>query len=227
MKKLFTLLLVLALFTSLAFSQQGMGPGPGVKSYATSTDFVVDTFTEASDIALTSHTGETGATWTTHPSYTSSFSIDSATDRIFPSTDPQAAYASGVPPNANQEACVDIFVHSNVSANVGPCVRMDTSANTMYCARYNSGTNWQLRKLLTGTATTLATSTNQLISVGASKRVCVLANGTTISMTVEGVSEGSVTDSDISGAGRTGVRAAGSILSSTGYHMDNFNARGL
>lgn len=228
MRRLIPIYLMLVLFVGVLPAQQGMGPGPGVKSYGSgSTIFVNDTFTEASDIALTSHTGETGATWTTHPSYASSFNVIGATDRIHPSTDPQAAYASGVPPNANEEACVDVVAVSDVSANIGPCVRVDTSANTMYCARYNSGTSWQLRKGLAGTFSTLATSTNQLISVGNSKRLCVLANGTTISMTVEGTTEGSVTDTDISAAGRTGVRSAGAISSSTGYHLDNFTARGL
>lgn len=236
MRKLYTLILIILLSISLSYSQTKIGgtakvggkTNIGVAIVGGGIDFVTDTFIESgvsSTVTLGSHTGELGATWTFHPSYSASTFIDANTDRVYPAGDPQAYFASGVPPSTTQTVCVEINVLSDVSANIGPCARMDQTANTMYCARYNSGTAYDLRKIIAGTATTLATSTNQLISVGSFKTLCVVTNGTTISMTVNGTSEGSVTDADISSAGRTGFRAAGAVSSSTGYHLDNFHAQ--
>lgn len=229
MRKLFSLVIVVLFAVSLAAQVKiGGGTIQGGTSNATvsTSDFVTDTFTEASDILLGSHTGEVGATWTVHPSYGSTMNVDAATDRIFPTSNPSAFYASGTPPSANYSVCAAVFAHTDVSANIGPCGRMDTSANTMYCARYNSGTSWDLRKVLAGTQSTLTTSTNQLITTGNSKMLCLVMNGTTISMTVEGTTEGGpVTDSDITAAGKAGLRSAGSVTATTGYHLDNFSAR--
>lgn len=236
MKKLFAwlTLVVLLAFTLTAQVKIG-GTGKiggtakvGVEAGGGLTDFVADSFTEASDTALASHTGETGATWTVHPSYAAGTTVDAATDRIFATGDPQAYYASGVPPSANYTVCADVFMASALSVNTGPCGRMSTTLNTMYCLRYNE-TAWQLRKLIDGAGTvTLGSSTNQLITVGNSKRACVVMNGTDISGTVEGVTEiGPITDSAITDAGRAGFRSAGVVTSTTGFHLDNLNARGL
>lgn len=188
-------------------------------------DFVTDTFTEGSDVLLGAHTGELGATWTVHPSYGNVMNLTASLDRIWPTSNPSAFTASGTPPSANYTVCADVFAVTDIAANIGPCGRMDTSANTMYCARYNSGTSWDLRKVLAGTQSTLDTSTSQLISTGTSKRLCLIMNGTTISMTVQGVEEGSVTDTDITAAGKAGVRSSGGASSTTGYHLDNFSAQ--
>lgn len=191
-------------------------------------EFVSDSFTEASDTLLASHTGELGATWTKHGDavYGSIMSVEAATGRISPTSNPSSFYASGTPPSANYRACVDVFAHSNISMNIGPCIRMDTTANTMYCSRYNSGTSWDLRKILAGVQSTLSTSTSNLITLGTSKTLCVHASGTSIWMTVNGATEGSVVvDTDISTAGKAGVRSAGGATTSTGFHLDNFSAR--
>lgn len=189
--------------------------------------FANDTFTEASDTLITSHTGELGATWTKHPDggYGATATIDGATDRLYTVNATTMFYASGTPPSADYPVCVDVFAASNISANAGPCGRVDTTNNTMYCARYNSGTSYELRRILAGAQTTLTSSTNQLISVGASKRLCLVMSGTTISMTVNGTTEGTPTvDTNISAAGSAGVRFSGASTSTTGFHLDNFTA---
>lgn len=192
--------------------------------------FVSDSFTETSDVTVNNHTGETGATWTSHPSYTSNLvTVDAATDRIYPTGDPQCFYASGIPPSADYYVKVDVFAHTNTATNIGPALRIDTSANTMYLVRYRDGIDWQLRKLVTGTASTLGTpSTNQLIGLGAFKTVKLVASGTSLSVYVNDVLEiGPVTDSDISAAGRAGFRSAGGVTSTTGFHLDNLEAGDL
>jgi hypothetical protein len=209
---------------------QGMGRAEGpVGSYtALATVFVSDTFTEVSDVLLSAHIGELGATWTKNgaATYGAIFNLLAATDRIFPISNPTAFYASGSPPSADYSVQCDIFVASDMSANIGPCIRMDTTADTMYQIRYNSGTTWELRRLVAGVAATIGTSTNQLISVGNSKTVKIVVSGTSLSVYINGVLEiGPVTDANISAAGKAGVRAAGTVTGSTGYHLDNFIAQ--
>jgi len=46
-------------------------------------DFVTDTFTEASDTTLASHTGEVGATWTLHPSYSGAALDNDSLKRVY------------------------------------------------------------------------------------------------------------------------------------------------
>ena len=187
-------------------------------------DFVTDTFTESSETVLGSHTGELGATWTVHPSYAASAAVNGTTDRVF-HTGTTAYYASGSPPSADYYVQADFFVASVISVNAGICARMSTSTDTMYSVRLNNGTTWELRLLQPGSGSTLGSSTNQIPSVGQSKTVRLICNGTSISVTVNGVSEISVTDATISAAGKAGIRCAGVGSDSTGYHFDNFSAR--
>lgn len=198
-------------------------PGPIVSS-----DFVTDTFTEASATTLASHTGELGATWTVHPAaaYTGTATVDEIGDRVYPANTVTAYYASGVPPSADYYVQGDIYVMSVTSNNSAICARMDTTANTMYLIRLNNGTTWELRKIVAGTATTLRTSTNQLPSAGQSATIKLVVSGSTITGYVNGVEEmTAITDTDISAAGRAGVRFATGDSASTGYHIDNFSAR--
>ena len=189
-------------------------------------DFATDTFTEASDLTLASHTPEVGGTIVSHPdaSYTSTATIDAATDRIFPNGT-AAYYYSASPPSADYYVQADFFAAAITSVNAAICGRMDTTANTMYIIRLNNGTSWELRKIVAGTATTIGSSTNQLPTNGTSKTVKLIMSGTSISVLVNGVTEISVTDSAISAAGKAGVRFAGAASSTTGFHLDNFSAR--
>ncbi len=197
---------------------------------AVGADFVTDTFTEAggSAVPFASHTGELGATWTVHPdaAYTGTANVDAVTDRVYPANTVTAYYASGSPPSADYYVQGDIYVASIVSNNTAICGRMDTTANTMYLIRLNNGTSWELRKIITGTATTLRTSTNQLPTTGNSATVRLVMNGSTISGFINGVEElTAITDTDISAAGKAGIRFATGSDAITGFHVDNFSAR--
>lgn len=221
--------LLLILPTYLFTGSQEVRRRPIVVAGGGLTDFVTDTFTEGSDILLGSHTGELNATWTKHGDavYGSVMNVDAASDRIFPTSNPSAFYASGVPADADYEVCADIFAHTNISMNIAPCGRMDTTANTMYCTRYNSGTSWELRKILAGVQSTLGSAhTSDLITLGTSKRVCLIMSGTNLSLSIDGIVKvGPISDSDIAAAGRAGVRTSGGATATTGFHLDNFSAR--
>ena len=201
----------------------------GRYSIGGATPFVSDSFTEGSDTALASHTGETGATWTVHPSYSASTTVWAATDRIIPTGSPQCYYASGVPPSADYYVQGSLYVASTIAVNFTIAGRIDTSANNMYIGGYFDGTEWRIRKCIGGGFTTLGTpSTNQLITPGNAKTVKLVMNGTSLSLYVEGVLEvGPVTDSEISAAGRVGFRSSGGVSDTTGFHLENIEAASL
>lgn len=211
-------------------AQQGMGPGPGVKSYGTGeVNFVNDTFTEGSDTVLGSHTGELGATWTQHPSYQpNAVTIDAATDEAYLTADPAAYYASGVPPSADY--CVEgvIKVTSVVSANTAITWRVDTAANTKMIFQLNNGTGWRMRKIVAGTQTTIGSedTTTNIPTVGQTRTMKACSSGNTHTAYINGVQLGTVggTDSSVTAAGRAGVRFVGLGSVSTGYHIESFRA---
>lgn len=199
-----------------------------VPYYVTPRDFFgFDTFTDVSFINLSAHTGEL-ATWTHHPhaNYTSDFFVDAPTDRIY-STGTSAYYLPTTPPSADYYVEADFYLASAISQNAAVCLRMDTTADTMYIVRLNGGTVWEMRRIINGVATTLTggTTTNQLPSVGTSKRGKLVVSGNQLSFYIEGVLEiGPITDSNISATGKAGVRNAGAASATTGIHLDNFIA---
>lgn len=190
--------------------------------------FDSSTFAASVDAALSTYIGQMGESWTHHPhtSYaTGEFTIDAASGRAYP-TNTIAYYASGVPASADYYSELDVFVASVISENIGPCVRMDTTANTFYQFRLRDGTSYELRKTVNdGTPVTLGTSTSNLPSAGQTKRLRIVAKGSQIWGEVDSVlTIGPITDTDITAAGSAGIRASGTATSSTGYHVSNFKA---
>jgi hypothetical protein len=188
--------------------------------------FVEDSFTEASDVNLSSHTGELGATWTHHPhaNYAANVNLDAANDRIY-GAGTSAYYASGTPPSADYFIEGDFYHVSTIAVNIAVCGRMHVTDDTMYLARLTDGATWQVRKIVTASATTLGSSTNQIPTVGNFKRGKLVMAGDQISFYVEGVLEiGPITDSAITAAGKVGVRSTNASAASTGIHLDTLTA---
>lgn len=235
-KALSTLLVTLLLVGTLATGQVKVGGSAkigGTAKVATQVgggevDFVTDTFTEASDISLTSHTGELGATWTQHTSYPAAPNLDADNDQIYPAGDPSAAHASGVPPSADY--CVEgvVKVESIVSANAAITWRVDTAANTKMIFQLNNGTGWRMRKIVAGTQTTIGAedTTTNIPSVGETRTMRACSVGDAHTAYINGVLLGTVggTDASVTAAGRAGVRFSGPIAETTGYHFQSFRA---
>lgn len=188
--------------------------------------FITDTFTEASDVDLSSHTGEGGVTWTDHPhvNYVGSFTVDAATDRIW-GNDTAGYFASIVPSSPDYAVEADFYLHSAISQNVAVCARMDITDDTMYYGRLNNGTSWQLFRRVAGTSLQLGSdSTNQLPTAGNFKTGRLVVQGDKVSFYVNDTLEiGPITDSSITAAGRAGVRNAGAATATTGIHLDNLS----
>lgn len=224
MNKLIYFLFSVIILVGIAPSQRNVH-----RATSGATNFVNDTFTEAGSSSpdLNTHTGEVGATWTHHPhaNYTSTTILDQSLDEIYTNSGTTAYYASGTPPSADYCAEGVVVDYSHISANAAVTLRMDTTADTMYLFRLNSGTAWEVRKIVSASATTLGTSsTTNLPSPGQSRTMTLCVVGTTLTAYVDGValSGPGGTDSSISAAGKCGTRFSGAVSSTTGFHFTSF-----
>lgn len=242
MRRLLSLLILLVLAWSITAQQKLAGTAKlggvvksSVQASAGETNFVNDTFTEASDTELSLHTGELGATWTHHAdttAYTDNSSVVASTDQIF-SGGATAYYASGTPPSADYCAEGVMVASSILAINASIAVRMDTTVNTMYIFRLNSGTSWDVRRIVSGTQTTLpaaTTDTSNLPTAGQSRtmKLCVSGGATpTLAAYVDGVqlsALGGLDGSPITATGKAGIRFSGAASSSTGFQFSSFRA---
>jgi hypothetical protein len=185
-----------------------------------------DTFTGTNGTNLQAHTGETGATWTVHPSYTGPSKIQ--TNRVQGNGLVTAYYASGSPAGADYD--VTAIVRQVTSfATAGPCGRMDTTADTHYGVRLTvvGGVPVaQLYKMVAGVITGLGSTFAVTNTNGTDTTLMLRMRGSTISMFVNGTQRESVTDTDISAAGKAGVRL-GASTTTTGFHIDSISAVNL
>lgn len=192
--------------------------------------FVNDTFTDTSATDLTAHTGETGATWTEHTTYTSGQVVISNANRIRNNQNQLCVlYASGAPINADYYVQASLVV-KNVGgeSNAGVAGRIDTAANTMYGVRYSmtSGTpQWILFKIVAGVVTSLGTF-NETLADESSTVLKLEMIGSSIKLFLGGVERIAATDSAISAAGKAGVsfRQANAVTDTVGQHLDDFSA---
>jgi hypothetical protein len=195
-------------------------PGIVLLTWFEDADFVHDNCIDADDTDLTAHTGEKGATWAL-PSYLTVSSPKITTLRARTVNDVAFAYASGVPPSANYTIEALFRQISDESANTGIVARLDTSADNHYIIRYSSDANqWQLRKTVAATPTSLGTF-NESLSNGNERTVKFVLSGSSLEVFIDGVSRITATDSDISAAGRVGMRhTALASGATTGIHID-------
>jgi len=194
--------------------------------------FASASFTVSSDVDLATYTGEVGGGYTDHPhaNYTTTFTIDAASDRIW-SNGTAAYYVGAVPPSADYYSAADFWHVSTISQNVAVCARMHETDDTMYLVRLNGGTIFEMRKIVATVATTLTggTSTSNVPSAGNFTRGKLVVQGDQLSFYVLVAAVwtliiGPITDTSITAAGRAGVRNAGAASATTGMHLDNFEA---
>jgi hypothetical protein len=176
-------------------------------------------------VNITSHTPELGGPWVLHPSYGTGFTVDAATDRVFSAGVPAANYLTVDPLSPNYYVAADFYLHSAESQNVGICARMEVGANTMYFARLNMGTTWELTRILAGSQVIIGSSTNEVPTAGKSRRGILIAVADELRFYVGAVlAIGPITDTNILAAGKVGIRNSGAITSTTGVHLDNLEA---
>ncbi|HXG72832.1 MAG TPA: hypothetical protein VNJ04_19730 [Gemmatimonadaceae bacterium] len=184
--------------------------------------FVDDTFTAIDGTLITSRSGETGATWTTHPSPSGQQTISA--NRARAST-AGALYASGVPDTAEYdvEANYHFLTDLNGQSIIG---RLSTAAFTGYLFRYSGGA-WSFYSVLNGTFTTLSVINAALIA-GQTYAIKLEIRDASKKTYVDGVQVNSSTSNTITDAGRVGLREhTGATSATTGKHIDRIWATNL
>lgn len=185
--------------------------------------FVSDTFTDTNGTNLSSHTGEVGATWTKHSSYTGNITIQSnrCVGPADGGDDITCYYASGSPTTAEYDVTATLIQTSD-DAYSGCSVagRISTSANTMYLVQRKTGATdqWELYKIVAGSATLLGTWSEALAN-GDSRTVKLEIRNATKKLYVNGAERISSADNEITGAGKAGTRAYGNDM-----ELDDFSA---
>ncbi len=196
-----------------------------------SATFLNDTFTEASGTpALTSHTGETGASWSLWAGSGGGTAIvDSTLDRLWTTSGNVIAYASGTPADEDYYTEAVMIYKSSAATQVGPAVRLDTAAANGYAVIWNqSTTKWELYRFASGgtkvgqSAATRTLNANQSYTV----RLHAWGTGATVYLEVfvDGVSEITYSDTNasrITAINKGGVYVQGSMSSTTGFHVDS------
>jgi hypothetical protein len=168
--------------------------------------FLNDTFTDTDGVLLENHTGEVGAIWTRHPSYTGSV-VRISTNRIYNNAawDTSCYYASGVPAGADYTVTSKIYVVTDDDTRTKILGRLSITANTCYSWEgYAYADLWVLKKVIVGSETTLGYGALTM-GVGYSGQFKLSMEGSTIKGYIGGIEKVSVTDSDITDAGKAGV----------------------
>lgn len=188
--------------------------------------FLYDTFTDTDATILTNHTGEKGGSWLIQTGAAPGTPNAIQNNRVWSPTN-QGVYRAAPnsidpsPANYYVEAVLS-FVSTIAGDNVGVIGRASAVANTYYMARWNQSGGWQLYSNVAGSFTQLGSTVADTFTSG-EKTVRLTMNGTTISMSVDGVTIISVTDANIA-TGRPGVRFGTIQTSTTGIHISSIQA---
>lgn len=185
-----------------------------------------DNFTGTAGTTLTAHTGTVSSTWTT-PHGTDP--ILSSANRLRRGAAGWSLSASSVTPaTANYAVEADVVVRSLVTGDaLGVAARFSADATSYYSARYQtSDGTWRIYKTISGTDTSLASAAATL-TPGQSYRLRLDLVGGALTLSVDGVTVVSASDSALTSAGRAGLQLGviGSsvpVTDATGLHADNF-----
>lgn len=175
---------------------------------------VFDTFTDSDSTVLSSHTGQVGATWTKHASFTSLQTItgnrvhgDGAGFTVY--------YASGTPASPEYDVIGTVHNVTNVANDqTGVVGRVATGANTMYRGNYFNNSAFFLQKAVAGTVTNLGSYTASLTT----NEVRLRMRGSALALNVDGVERVTATDTAITAAGLAGTMTRFSNTT-VGYHL--------
>jgi hypothetical protein len=184
-----------------------------------------DSFTDTAGTTLQSHTGES-LTWANHPATAGNAVITAAGRARHQAASAIALVLAGSPMSDPEYDVEADFVPVTNTGTVftGIAGRLDSTANTMYLARWNGSTNqWQLLRGVAGTFTTLQ-SAGATLTANQSYHVKLQIRNATKKVFVDGVEVISSADNTVTAAGSAGVRLFDSSVASdaNSVHVDNF-----
>ncbi len=184
--------------------------------------FASDTFTGTDGTALQAYSAD----WTRHTSYSVN-SVIIGNRAICLASGGSAYWHSGSPASADYSVSCDIYVaeYSPSFSYAGVIGRSSTAANTFYHARHGVGAGWQLYRAVAGAFTLLGSAAGPL-TAGSTYALKLDMSGSTIKMFVDGVALATANDTQITAAGKPGIRFSNNsaILGTDGLHLDNFSA---
>lgn len=193
--------------------------------------FFRDEFTDVAGTLLTSHTPDSGGTWTfsaTHSDATGATPVISNANRCRSSGSAgsgaeSVAYASPTSPTPDQQIDFTLWFET-LAAEAGIVARLDTGADTFYRCRYriNSGA-WQIHSIVAGTATLLGSFAETLVADTEYNARFELI-GDRLKLYRDGVEQISVVDSSITAAGKVGVFFNSSGSDSIRGHISRMEA---
>jgi len=207
---LMALMLGFGVSPAYAFTPEFLGAvagGGGV----TSTPFLTDTFTEASDTILTSHTSDSGGTWAKlNMVAAQTFTVNGASDYVSNSgTDGDIAYNSATPPSADYSvtATINNTTSTTVDRLAGPCVRVQADGSG-YCATLGGSGIFSIREYAPGGTNiygaVLSTATYS-VAVSTEYTITLSITGSDLSATVDGLGTITATDASVTNAGKAGI----------------------
>lgn len=194
-------------------------PGSGTPGGAT---YATDSFTGATGSTLASHTPELGGAW-----------VDAGAPRLLNNRVEGVNFGDVRPrlntvmPTANYEVSADLTMNVSGWGNRAGVRGRDAGGNlgAAYEAYYNDGNGtWRLDKWVGSSPVTLG-SFAQAFPAGTTRTLTLAMQGTSITVSVDGVSRIAVTDASIAGAGAPGLFIAGGIHD--GILLDNFSVRSV
>ena len=194
---------------------------------STSTTYILDTFTDTSNIALTKHIGEINSGWT--QGWNSNSFIDATHKATFSTTDGNVVNTGKIPVNDYSVIATIRCFGKTGGTNAGVSGRVQTTgshADARYYADFAAGVGWRLVRAINGIEYQLGSTyldpvggTNLI--VGSSHVVELRMVGSTISMLIDNVMAASVYDTTFT-SGSAGLEVAASPTAGTMYEMSNF-----
>jgi hypothetical protein len=182
------------------------------------TRFLSDSFNGSATSDLNTHTADSGATWARNAALSAAVQRISAPrdGRAYSLSSGSGYMASPTPASANQTVYFQLDPLTTVANQVfGAMLRADATVVNGYLFAYSRAAGgWTISKLVTGTATVLATAT-AAITNGQRYSVKCVANGTALQMYVDGTQVLNITDSTYSVVGQIGLRDSGAGVAPT------------
>lgn len=178
--------------------------------------------------------GTAGTTLTSHTGWT----LQAGTDPVISDANRLRRNVAGwalsyysVPPvSANYSVQTDVVVKSLIGGDaLGVVGRLNPATTSYYSARYQtSDSTWRLLRTVNGTDTSLG-SASAALTPGATYRVRLDLVGTALTLSVNGVSTVTATDSSITAKGYSGLQlgtngTSTTVSNTTGLHAANFRA---
>ncbi len=187
------------------------------------TIFLADSFTEAADTPLASHTPETGGAWAAYGSpYSATASVITSEGRLAGTSSASTAlYTNALaPPSADYVIEAVVRFTSYTGRRVGLVARYSASGTENGYLVLFDGNYWVLRKIVAGVAVDLASYLgNSSLNTDYGLRFELFAS--TLTVSIDGVPRLVSRDDTITAAGRVG------LLLRSGGRIDSLTARTL